>query len=183
MKLSGSAETDIADADRGTARAQLMKELQAKTEKLKFAKLERKGFDGAVGSRLWAWMSGRTDEREAEKVKLNNAVSKAEAELKAVQARLRALDAGEKKAVYGESKKTETKAPEETRDLVQLASKEEIDKASKAMTEAEKKIADAKRDRFEKEIEEIRRENEEYKKQAQFLLENEKKKLALPNGV
>lgn len=179
LKLSGSAETDIADADRGTARAQLMKELQAKTEKLKFAKLERKGFDGAVGSRLWAWMSGRTNEREAEKVKLNNAVSKAEAELKAVQARLRALDAGEKKAVYGEPKKTETKAPEETRDLVQLASKEEIDKASKAMTEAEKKIADAKRDRFEKEIEEIRRENEEYKKQAQFLLENEKKKLAL----
>lgn len=179
LKLSGSAETDIADADRGTARAQLMKELQAKTEKLKFAKLERKGFDGAVGSRLWAWMSGRTNEREAEKVKLNNAVSKAEAELKAVQARLRALDAGEKKAVYGEPKKTETKAPEETRDLVQLASKEEIDKASKAMTEAEKKIADAKRDRFEKEIEEIRRENEEFKKQAQFLLENEKKKLAL----
>lgn len=179
LKLSGSAETDIADADRGTARAQLMKELQAKTEKLKFAKLERKGFDGAVGSRLWAWMSGRTNEREAEKVKLNNAVSKAEAELKAVQARLRALDAGEKKAVYGEPKKTETKAPEETRDLVQLASKEEIDKASKALTEAEKKIADAKRDRFEKEIEEIRRENEEYKKQAQFLLENEKKKLAL----
>lgn len=179
LKLSGSAETDIADADRGTARAQLMKELQAKTEKLKFAKLERKGFDGAVGSRQWAWMSGRTNEREAEKVKLNNAVSKAEAELKAVQARLRALDAGEKKAVYGEPKKTETKAPEETRDLVQLASKEEIDKASKALTEAEKKIADAKRDRFEKEIEEIRRENEEYKKQAQFLLENEKKKLAL----
>lgn len=182
LNLSGTAELDIASADRRTARAQLMKELQSKTEKLKFAKLERKKFDSQFGNKERASrarvMAGITDSRETEKTKLNNAVSKAEAELKNVQARLRALDAGDRKAVYG-AQKEEKQLPATPRDLIQLASQKEIDKAEKALSTARQKLAKEDQDHFDREIENIRKENAEYKKQAQFLLENEKKKLEL----
>ena len=175
LTLNGETKERIETDNQASARRDLLRDYEAK----------RKAYLASAANEetaLNVWKFGFFDggSRRAEDVeKASAARLKAYREMMEVQKRLRALDAGEKKAVYGEPKKTETKAPEETRDLVQLASKEEIDKASKAMTEAEKKIADAKRDRFEKEIEEIRRENEEYKKQAQFLLENEKKKLAL----
>lgn len=175
LTLNGETKERIETDNQASARRDLLRDYEAK----------RKAYLASAANEetaLNVWKFGFFDggSRRAEEVeKASAARLKAYREMMEVQKRLRALDAGEKKAVYGEPKKTETKAPEETRDLVQLASKEEIDKASKAMTEAEKKIADAKRDRFEKEIEEIRRENEEYKKQAQFLLENEKKKLAL----
>lgn len=175
LTLNGETKERIETDNQASARRDLLRDYDAK----------RKAYLASAANEetaLNVWKFGFFDggSRRAEDVeKASAARLKAYREMMEVQKRLRALDAGEKKAVYGEPKKTETKAPEETRDLVQLASKEEIDKASKAMTEAEKKIADAKRDRFEKEIEEIRRENEEYKKQAQFLLENEKKKLAL----
>lgn len=175
LTLNGETKERIETDNQASARRDLLRDYEAK----------RKAYLASAANEetaLNVWKFGVFDggSRRAEDVeKASAARLKAYREMMEVQKRLRALDAGEKKAVYGEPKKTETKAPEETRDLVQLASKEEIDKASKAMTEAEKKIADAKRDRFEKEIEEIRRENEEYKKQAQFLLENEKKKLAL----
>lgn len=175
LTLNGETKERIETDNQASARRDLLRDYEAKRKAyLASAANEETALNG--------WKFGFFDggSRRAEDVeKASAARLKAYREMMEVQKRLRALDAGEKKAVYGEPKKTETKAPEETRDLVQLASKEEIDKASKAMTEAEKKIADAKRDRFEKEIEEIRRENEEYKKQAQFLLENEKKKLAL----
>lgn len=175
LTLNGETKERIETDNQASARRDLLRDYEAK----------RKAYLASAANEetaLNVWKFGFFDggSRRAEDVeKASAARLKAYREMMEVQKRLRALDAGEKKAVYGEPKKTETKAPEETRDLVQLASKEEIDKASKAMTEAEKKIADAKRDRFEKEIEEIRRENEEYKKQAQILLENEKKKLAL----
>lgn len=175
LTLNGETKERIETDNQASARRDLLRDYEAKRKAYLASKANEE-------TALNGWKFGIFDggSRRAEDVeKASAARLKAYREMMEVQKRLRALDAGEKKAVYGEPKKTETKAPEETRDLVQLASKEEIDKASKAMTEAEKKIADAKRDRFEKEIEEIRRENEEYKKQAQFLLENEKKKLAL----
>lgn len=175
LTLNGETKERIETDNQASARRDLLRDYEAKRKAYLASKANEE-------TALNGWKFGIFDggSRRAEDVeKASAARLKAYREMMEVQKRLRALDAGEKKAVYGEPKKTETKAPEETRDLVQLASKEEIDKASKAMTEAEKKIADAKRDRFEKEIEEIRRANEEYKKQAQFLLENEKKKLAL----
>lgn len=175
LTLNGETKERIETDNQASARRDLLRDYEAKRKAYLASKANEE-------TALNGWKFGIFDggSRRAEDVeKASAARLKAYREMMEVQKRLRALDAGEKKAVYGEPKKTETKAPEETRDLVQLASKEEIDKASKAMTEAEKKIADAKRDRCEKEIEEIRRENEEYKKQAQFLLENEKKKLAL----
>lgn len=175
LTLNGETKERIETDNQASARRDLLRDYEAKRKAYLASKANEE-------TALNGWKFGFFDggSRRAEDVeKASAARLKAYREMMEVQKRLRALDAGEKKAVYGEPKKTETKAPEETRDLVQLASKEQIDKAAKAMTEAEKKIADAKRDRFEKEIEEIRRENEEYKKQAQFLLENEKKKLAL----
>ena len=175
LTLNRETKERIETDNQASARRDLLRDYEAKRKAYFASKANEE-------TALNGWKFGFFDggSRRAEDVeKASAARLKAYREMMEVQKRLRALDAGEKKAVYGEPKKTETKAPEETRDLVQLASKEEIDKASKALTEAEKKIADAKRDRFEKEIEEIRRENEEYKKQAQFLLENEKKKLAL----
>lgn len=189
LHLSATAEADIRSADTKTARIDLLKDLEAKTYAWKQAKknLESIQKHGRMDPSLWrgkkqkdyifGWDVWNINER-FQKV-MNNRLEKERntyQKMLEVQKRLKALEAGDQKAVYGQEGKEKTPAP---RDLIQLASQKEIDKAEKALSTARQKLAKEDQDHFDREIENIRKENAEYKKQAQFLLENEKKKLEL----
>ena len=165
--------------NRFTARRDLLRDYEAKRKAyLAAAENER---DALNGSRhRWNFRFWNTGDYISDDVqKASGARLTAYQKMLEVRKRLRALDAGDQKAVYGDPKGALSTTQTEARELIQLASQEEIDKAEKALSEANRKLAQEKQDRFDQEIDNIRRENEEYKKQAQFLLENEKKKLEL----
>lgn len=167
-------ETD----NRFTARRDLLRDYDAKRKAyLAAAEYERTALNGARhrwNVRFWNTGSYVSDDVQ----KASGARLTAYQKMLEVQKRLRALDAGDRNAVYG-AQKEEKQLPATSRDLIQLASQKEIDKAEKALSSARKKLAKEDQDHFDREIENIRKENAEYKKQAQFLLENEKKKLEL----
>lgn len=167
-------ETD----NRFTARRDLLRDYDAKRKAyLAAAEYERAALNGARhrwNVRFWKTGGYVSDDVQ----KASGARLTAYQKMLEVQKRLRALDAGDRKAVYG-AQKEEKQLPATPRDPVQLASQKEIDKAEKALSTARQKLAKEDQDHFDREIENIRKENAEYKKQAQFLLENEKKKLEL----
>lgn len=167
---------EVETENRSSARRDLLRDYDAKKKAYLAARINE---ESALNGARHRWNLGfwNTGDYVADDVKIATAERlKAFREMALVQKRLRQLDAGNKNAVYGTQK---TESPSAPKDLIQLASKEEIDKAEKLLSEANQKLAQGKQDRFDQEIDNIRKANAEYKKQAQFLLENEKKKLKL----
>lgn len=168
---------DVETENRSSARRDLLRDYDAKRKAYIAARAVEEDVQNRTGYGKDMFSFGlRRFNLDSEMKEASAKRLKAFRDMALVQKRLRQLDAGNKNAVYGTQK---TESPSAPKDLIQLASKEEIDKAEKLLSEANQKLAQGKQDRFDQEIDSIRKANTEYKKQAQFLLENEKKKLKL----
>ena len=183
-KLSGKLEltADAQDKFNGkmqdAARLQIQAEISALEAEKKALDAETKGLQGYWHNNGFAAVFGiqanalRQIEANADKA---TAVFQ---KILAAKARLKALDAGDEKAVTGEEGKTTQDRIDETAEQMAVET-EKLEEAEKKIKNLEEDLAKQRRTNLENELEGIRKVREEYEKNIAVMLEQKRAEMSI----